>query len=157
MGKFNFDAFSKSAPVLDRIIEAYGFGSKIMLAQHFDIALSSLSGRYKRDVLPADMVVQCVVETGVSLEWLDTGNGKMYENQSVDILRVTNYKLIDGEIFLAGDLMVDKVMFGAGLQFHPMQSVCRMAKIITWKIKNTGKFLTGNGWYRLMAGSVSAH
>lgn len=114
MGKFNFDAFSKSAPVLDRIIEAYGFGSKIMLAQHFDMASSSLSGRYKRDVFPADMVVQCVAETGVNLEWLATGKGKMYENQSVDILRVINHKLVDGEIFEAGDLMIDKVIFGAG-------------------------------------------
>lgn len=106
--------FSKSGPVLDRMIEAYGFSSKLMLAQHFDMASSSLSGRYKRDIFPADLVVQCMAETGVSLEWLSTGKGKMYENQAaLDILRITNYKMIDGELFEAGDLMIDKVMFGA--------------------------------------------
>ena len=114
MGKFHLDTFSKSGPVLDRMIEAYGFSSKLMLAQHFDMASSSLSGRYKRDIFPADMVVQCMAETGVTLEWLATGKGKMYENQSVDILRVTNHKLIDGDMFTAGDLMIDKVIFGAG-------------------------------------------
>lgn len=115
MGKFHLDMFSKSGPVLDRMIEAYGFSSKLMLAQHFDMASSSLSGRYKRDIFPADLVVQCMAETGVSLEWLSTGKGKMYENQAaLDILRITNYKMIDGELFEAGDLMIDKVMFGAG-------------------------------------------
>ncbi|STQ42846.1 Bacteriophage CI repressor helix-turn-helix domain [Ewingella americana] len=42
----NFDA--DSAPVLDRVIEAYGFTQKMQLAEHLDMAASSLSSRYKR-------------------------------------------------------------------------------------------------------------
>ncbi len=114
MGIFNFQPSDDNTGVLNRIIEAYGFSSKLMLAEHFDMAASSLSGRYRRPGFPADMVVRCMAETGVTLEWLTTGKGKMYENQSVDILRVTNHKLIDGDMFTAGDLMIDKVIFGAG-------------------------------------------
>lgn len=114
MSQFKLVMDGDSAPVLDRIIEAYGFGSKIMLAEHFDMAASSVSARYRRGGFPADLVVQCMAETGVTLEWLATGKGRMYENQSADILRLTNHKLIDGEVFQAGELMVDKVMFGAG-------------------------------------------
>lgn len=115
MGIFSFQPSDDNTGVLDRIIEAYGFSSKLMLAEHFDMAASSLSGRYRRHGFPADMVVRCMAETGVSLEWLTTGKGKKYESQAVpDILRITNYKMIDGELFEAGDLMIDKVMFGAG-------------------------------------------
>lgn len=115
MSQFKLVMDGDSAPVLDRIIEAYGFGSKIMLAEHFDMAASSVSARYRRGGFPADLVVQCMAETGVTLEWLATGKGKMYESQaSLDILRITNYKMIDGNLFEAGDLMIDKVMFGAG-------------------------------------------
>ncbi|MEQ5431935.1 tyrosine-type recombinase/integrase [Providencia huaxiensis] len=72
MGKFNLEMFGESAPVLGRIIETYGFSSKLMLAQHFEMASSSLAGRYKRDNFPADLVVRCVAETGA--RWSEAEN-----------------------------------------------------------------------------------
>ncbi|HCM9038376.1 TPA: helix-turn-helix domain-containing protein, partial [Salmonella enterica subsp. enterica serovar Paratyphi B] len=68
MATFKLDFDVDSAPVLDRVIEAYGFTSKLMLAQHLDIAASSLSSRYKRGGFPSDIVVRCVAETGANLE-----------------------------------------------------------------------------------------
>ncbi|HFK8542076.1 TPA: phage repressor protein CI [Proteus mirabilis] len=115
MGKFNLEMFGDSAPVLDRIIEAYGFSSKIMLAQHFEMASSSLAGRYKRDNFPADLVVRCMAETGVNLEWLATGQGKKFDNQELDILRLQKYKIIDGKEFNADRVMYDKVLFKQGV------------------------------------------
>ncbi|MTC40027.1 phage repressor protein [Providencia alcalifaciens] len=117
MGKFHLEMFGESAPVLDRIIEAYGFGSKLMLAQHFEMASSSLAGRYKRDNFPADLVVRCVAETGVSLEWLATGQGKKFDHEELDVLRLKKYKIIDGEEFEAGIAMFDKVLFKQGTPF----------------------------------------
>lgn len=76
MARFRIDPSTDSAPVLDRVIEAYGFTQKMQLAEHLDIAASSLSSRYKRGGLPADIMVKCMAETGVSLEWLVTGSGK---------------------------------------------------------------------------------
>jgi phage repressor protein C with HTH and peptisase S24 domain len=117
MGKFHLEMFGESAPVLDRIIEAYGFSSKLMLAQHFEMASSSLAGRYKRDNFPADLVVRCVAETGASLEWLATGQGKMFDDEELDVLRLPKFKIIDGEKFNAGMAMFDKVLFKQGVPF----------------------------------------
>ncbi|MBS0859914.1 phage repressor protein CI [Providencia rettgeri] len=117
MGKFHLEMFGESAPVLDRIIEAYGFSSKLMLAQHFEMASSSLAGRYKRDNFPADLVVRCVAETGASLEWLATGQGKMFDDEELDVLRLPKFKIIDGEQFNAGMAMFDKVLFKQGVPF----------------------------------------
>ncbi|MDF3618646.1 helix-turn-helix domain-containing protein, partial [Enterobacter hormaechei] len=38
--------------MLDRVIQAYGFNTKLALAEHLDIASSSLANRYKRDLFP---------------------------------------------------------------------------------------------------------
>lgn len=117
MGKFHLEMFGESAPVLDRIIEAYGFSSKLMLAQHFEMASSSLAGRYKRDNFPADLVVRCVAETGANLEWLAIGQGKMFDEEELDVLRLPKFKVIDGEQFNAGMAMFDKVLFKQGVPF----------------------------------------
>lgn len=117
MGIFAFQPSEDNTQVLDRIIEAYGFSSKIMLAEHFEMAASSLSGRYRRPGFPADMVVRCMAETGVTLEWLVTGKGKKFDNEELDILRLPKYKLIDGEEFEADIVMFDKILFKQGVPF----------------------------------------
>ncbi|CNI01213.1 CI repressor [Yersinia aldovae] len=114
MAKFKLDINTDGAAVLDRIIAAYGFSSKIMLAQHFDIAASSLSSRYKRGGFPADFAVMCMAETGVTLEWLATGEGKMFDDSQTDIFKIRKEKLIDGRIYEAGYLMFDKTFFLPG-------------------------------------------
>ncbi|CEE93543.1 Repressor protein CI [Xenorhabdus nematophila str. Anatoliense] len=123
MGKFHLEMFSESAPILDRIIEAYGFSSKLMLAQHFDMASSSLAGRYKRDNFPADLVVRCAAETGVNLEWLATGQGKMFADDELDIMKLPNHKLIDGKLYQSGYAMFDKIMFTVGVPL-PADPIC---------------------------------
>lgn len=111
MGKFHLEMVGDSAPVLDRIIEAYGFSSKIMLAQHLEMASSSLAGRYKREIFPADLVVRCVAETGANLEWLATGNGKPFDYEKLDNLKIPNFCLKDGQLILSDHIMFDKVIF----------------------------------------------
>ncbi|WP_373963094.1 phage repressor protein CI [Kosakonia sacchari] len=112
---FKIDFEGDSAPVLDRIIDAYGFTSKLMLAQHFDMAASSLSGRYRRGGFPSDMAVRCMAETGVSLEWLATGQGKKFNDDQLDIMKLPRKKLVDGQLYESGYVMFDKVLFRAGL------------------------------------------
>lgn len=114
MPKFDFDPNTDAGAVLDRIMEAYGFSSKLLLANHFEMAASSLSSRYKRAIFPADMVIKCVSETGASLEWLSTGRGKMFgDNNLSDILKLNNFKIIDGKLFHSDYLIIDKVIFSA--------------------------------------------
>ncbi|MBE3286623.1 phage repressor protein CI [Enterobacter cloacae complex sp. P31C] len=123
MSKFPFTQAGNSAEVLDRIIDAYGFGSKLALADHFKMASSSLSGRYRRDNFPADMVVQCCAETGVSLEWLATGQGKKFDDEQLDLLKFPKKKLVDGQLYNSGFVMFDKVFFKAGNPL-PSDPIC---------------------------------
>ncbi|EAQ5739968.1 phage repressor protein [Salmonella enterica] len=123
MSKFSFTQSGNSAEVLDRIIDAYGFSSKLALADHFDMASSSLSGRYRRDNFPADMVVQCCAETGVSLEWLATGQGKKFDDEQLDIMKFSKKKLVDGQLYDSGFVMFDKVFFKAGTPL-PADPIC---------------------------------
>ncbi|BBJ61564.1 helix-turn-helix domain-containing protein [Enterobacter asburiae] len=115
MGKFSYGQISHSSEVLDRVINAYGFTSKLMLADHFGMASSSLAGRYKRGGFPADMVVRCVAETGASLEWLATGQGRKFDDEELDIIKMPRRKIVDGLLYDAGMYMLDKVSFLPGV------------------------------------------
>ncbi|EQB1746944.1 MULTISPECIES: phage repressor protein CI [Citrobacter] len=123
MARFRIDPSTDSAPVLDRVIEAYGFTQKMQLAEHLDMAASSLSSRYKRGGLPADIMVKCMAETGVNLEWLVTGSGKKFEHDELDILKMPRKKLVDGQLFDSGHVMFDKIFFRAGTPL-PSDPIC---------------------------------
>ena len=123
MGKFKINLDVDSTPVLNRVIEAYGFTQKLQLAEHLDMAASSLSSRYKRGVFPADIVVKCISETGANLEWLATGIGKKFENDELDILKMPRKKLVDGQLFDSGYAMFDKIFFRAGTPL-PSDPIC---------------------------------
>ncbi|MGH1606226.1 phage repressor protein CI [Yersinia proxima] len=97
--------------VLDRIIEAYGFTSKIDYCNHLNVSASSLSMRYKRNIFPSDLAIRCIAETGVNLEWLVTGAGRKFDDGQLDIFKIPKKKLIDGQLFDANYLMFDKAFF----------------------------------------------
>lgn len=130
------DFHGESAPILDRVIEAYGFTSKLTLAQHFNMAASSLSGRYRRGGFPADIVVQCMAETGVSLAWLATGQGKKFDDESLDVLKFPHKKLIDGQLYDSGYVMFDKVMFLPGVPL-PENPICVIDEKMQYIIDQT--------------------
>ncbi|HHU0623633.1 TPA: phage repressor protein CI [Enterobacter bugandensis] len=123
MSKFSFEQIGHSSDVLDRVVDAYGFTSKLQLADHFDMASSSLSARFKRGIFPADMVVRCVAETGASLEWLATGQGRKFDDEELDILKMPRRKIVDGLIYDAGMYMLDKVSFLPGVPL-PTSPIC---------------------------------
>ncbi|MGE6980753.1 phage repressor protein CI [Kluyvera intermedia] len=123
MSKFSFEQIGHSSDVLDRVVDAYGFTSKLQLAAHFDMASSSLSARFKRGIFPADMVVRCVAETGASLEWLATGQGRKFDDEELDILKMPRRKIVDGLIYEAGMYMLDKISFLPGVPL-PTSPVC---------------------------------
>lgn len=72
----SIDFNSGGAKVLDRIIQAYGFKSKVEYSNYLGTSAASLSIRYRRDLFPSDLVVKCMDETGATLEWLATGEGE---------------------------------------------------------------------------------
>ena len=123
MSTFKINLDVDSTPILNRVIEAYGFTQKLQLAEHLDMAASSLSSRYKRGVFPADIVVKCIAETGVNLEWLATGEGKKFNDNELDILKFPRKKLVDGHLYDSGYVMFDKVLFRAGVPL-PTDPIC---------------------------------
>ncbi|CAI0922887.1 phage repressor protein CI [Serratia quinivorans] len=97
--------------VLDRVLEAYGFKMKVQLADHLGIASSSMAMRYKRDIFPADIVVRCMLETGVTLEWITTGKGKKFESGETSALNITRQKLVNRQLHDFGSILFDAGMF----------------------------------------------
>lgn len=152
MLKIDFDG--ESAPVLDRILEAYGFTSKLALAQHFNLAASSLSGRYRRGGFPADLVVQCMAETGVSLEWLATGSGRKFDNDELDILKLSRQKLVDGQLYDSGYAMLDKVFFRAGIPL-PTDPFCLLDEDAQYIVDRKYNEIFDGEWLVNIEGKIS--
>ena len=60
---------------IHRLMAAYDFKSRQQLCDHLGASKSTMANRYLRDSFPAEWVIQCALETGVSLLWLTTGQG----------------------------------------------------------------------------------
>ncbi|HDL7773974.1 TPA: phage repressor protein CI [Yersinia enterocolitica] len=102
---------------IDRMLEAYGFSTKQALCEQLGISASTLANRYLRDTFPADLVIQCALETGASLRWLTTGEGAMYENaKQLDIVQIPRQKLLDGKLYDSNFYMFDKAFLPDGLK-----------------------------------------
>ncbi|WP_240023473.1 phage repressor protein CI [Serratia marcescens] len=99
--------------VLDRICEAYGFSQKIQLANHFDIASSSLSNRYTRGAISYDFAAHCALETGANLRWLLTGEGEAFVNnrESSDTKRIDEFTLSEEILKSDKQLSIDAQFF----------------------------------------------
>ncbi len=99
--------------VLDRICEAYGFSQKIQLANHFDIASSSLSNRYTRGAISYDFAAHCALETGANLRWLLTGEGEAFVNnrESSDAKRIDGFTLSEEILKSDNQLSIDAQFF----------------------------------------------
>lgn len=99
--------------VLDRICEAYGFSQKIQLANHFDIASSSLSNRYTRGAISYDFAAHCALETGANLRWLLTGEGEAFVNnkESNDTNRIDEFTLSEEILKSDKQLSIDAQFF----------------------------------------------
>ncbi|HEY3982702.1 phage repressor protein CI [Cedecea sp.] len=154
MARFRIDPGTDSAPVLDRVIEAYGFTQKMQLAEHLDMAASSLSSRYKRGGLPADIMLKCMAETGVSLEWLATGSGKKFESDELDIMKFARKKLVDGQLYDSGRVMFDKVFFRAGVPL-PANPLCVEDEKAQYIIDQTFAEVYDGEWLVVIEGKTS--
>lgn len=155
MNKFSIEQISHSSEVLDRIIDAYGFSSKLKLAEHFGMASSSLAGRYKRGGFPADMVVRCVAETGVNLEWLSTGDGSKYgSGEEINTLKICTNKIVDGQLQKAESLLIDKNIFKQN-DLLPQKPACVIDSLATYIIEKEFSEIYDGEWLVEIEGKAS--
>lgn len=78
MSRVTMGANSGGREAIERLQKAYGLKTKLALSEQLEVSKSTMSNRLLRDSFPADWVIQCALETGVSLLWLTTGHGEMY-------------------------------------------------------------------------------
>ncbi|HFF8985038.1 phage repressor protein CI [Serratia marcescens] len=101
---------------IERMVEAYGFSTRQALCEQLGVSKSTLATRYMRDSFPSDWVIQCTLETGVSLRWLTTGQGVMYEDARGDILEIPRKKIIEGKLFESNYYIFDKAFLPVDLK-----------------------------------------
>lgn len=95
---------------IDRIIQAYGFRSRQALCDHLGVSKSTMANRVMRDSFPADWIIICALQTGVSLHWLTSGEGPMFEDGKSDAIALSRFVLEEGKMIKSGYLMFDKTM-----------------------------------------------
>lgn len=98
--------------VLDRICQVYGFTQKIQLANHFNIAASTLQNRYTRGNVSYDFAAFCALETGVNIKWILTGQGpKKDEEYSKSSYNLQTFTLSEGRLTENGVLNIAPELF----------------------------------------------
>lgn len=112
------DSNFNNEELLNRICEVYGFTQKIQLANHFNIAASSLQNRYTRGNMSYDFAVHCALETGVNLKWLMTGEGEknLSSKEEKSSAELPLFTLSDGRLTNIGSLNIDTQLFGKQLR-----------------------------------------
>lgn len=103
--ELDFSQGGKAA--IERLVEAYGFSSRQALADHLGISKSTLANRYMRDTFPADWIIQCALETGVSLRWLSTAQGPAQIDEKSQIKSLNKEILDNGKLSVLGYLLFD--------------------------------------------------
>ena len=108
--------------VLRRIMDAYGFTLQKQLGDLLDIPSGTMSAWVRREHFPGDIVIVCALDTGVSLYWLATGNGSMYEQKTEDaaalpigLKQITKYSIQTGQLSESGAWFCDETLIEAGV------------------------------------------
>lgn len=99
---------------IHRLLAAYGFSSRQQLCDHLNASKSTMANRYLRDSFPAEWVIQCALETGVSLLWLTTGQGGQQDNNESDNINSENPKKISHLIEIVSP-QIDRATLTNGL------------------------------------------
>lgn len=93
-----------------RMVEAYGVNTRQAVCEKLGVSKSTMASRFMRDIFPAEWIIQCAFDTGVSLKWLVTGDGDKYENEFFDAVKVPQIKLIGDQVHQSGYQIFDKAM-----------------------------------------------
>lgn len=107
------DTHLEPIEILDRICDIYGFTQKIQLANYLDISASSLQNRYTRGTISYDYAAICSLDTGASLKWLLTGEGKKFEHDTSKKTQIEyeEFTLSEGKLHEEEFLSIDPHLF----------------------------------------------
>lgn len=104
------DFNSGGKKVIERLVEAYGFTTRQALCDHLGVSKSTMATRYMRDIFPADWVLQCVMETDVSIDWLVSGSGELSTRNENPLINMETHDLKNGVSTIIGNYKVDPAL-----------------------------------------------
>ncbi|MGC0916027.1 phage repressor protein CI [Pantoea agglomerans] len=100
--------------ILDRILKSYGVSSRPELAELLKIPLPTIQNWVARQSLPGDYIVQCALDTGVSLRWLVNGELANVSSDGVRHPSLKGKKLHDTMLANGGRAVLDRIMHAYG-------------------------------------------
>ncbi|WP_333881206.1 phage repressor protein CI [Atlantibacter hermannii] len=116
---------------INRLIKAYNFTSRQQLCDHLSVSKSTMANRYLRDSFPAEWVIQCALETGVSLLWLATGQGDKIDGaghkESFDFVNARNIKPLSEVVAPK----IDKAILNSGVLIEDGKAILDSSLIPT--------------------------
>ncbi|MFP1727672.1 phage repressor protein CI [Lonsdalea quercina] len=129
--------------VLRRILDAYGFSMQKDLAELLDISSGTISTWIKRGYFPGDVVVSCALDTGVSLRWLATGKGDMFEvptqgAATTKAISIPKQKLESGVLSDAGEWQMDAALSAVDKRFLVFIDGVSHSWLVNTDVKNVG-------------------
>lgn len=92
---------------IERLVKAYGFSTRQALCDHLGVSKSALAKRYMRDTFPSDWVIQCALETVLSVNWLGFGIGDIVEKAISEVFKLPKFRLNQGILGEAGECVWD--------------------------------------------------
>lgn len=102
--------------IIDRIMEAYGFTTKLALCKHLGVSQSTLANRYLRDTISADWVIICHIETGANMDWLLSGSGAAFSQANkASLTQMKFYSLENGKLIPLQDFVISNSALPNGL------------------------------------------
>nr|WP_279077478.1 phage repressor protein CI [Hafnia alvei] len=108
--KSRYDPNHGGQDAVKRILEAYGFKTRTELSEHTGISTSTFGTWWRRDFYPAQVMVWCALETGVSLKWLATGDGPKFESAKDEASPLKKYQLDKGKLVEDGYIILDNAL-----------------------------------------------
>ena len=144
--------------VLSRIIEAYGFKTQKELGEHLNISSGTISTWVRREYFPGDVVITCALDTGVSLEWLATGE---MSTASQEETAASGIPIVSKKILLAGKLdddgfcYIDQSFIPDGVNLESLNLV-RSGKS-SWLIEMGVNELSNGSWLLDIDGTLDVY
>lgn len=126
-------------PVIARMMETYGFTMRKQLQDHLGLGNGTVSTWSTRDFFPGKEIIQIVLEKGVSLRWLATGEGDMYDKNTDNItgtsrlIELKSYKLEDGFLTELENVFIERNLLEIELKDSMLISFNKQKLIIEKK------------------------
>ncbi|MGV8925279.1 MAG: phage repressor protein CI [Ewingella sp.] len=144
--------------VLQRVMDAYGFATQKELSEYLGISTGTISTWVRREYFPGDVVIACSLDTGVSLEWLATGE-MITESQEAPV--TSGIPTISKKILLAGKLdddgfcHIDRSFVPDGVNLDSLNYV-RSGKS-SWLIEMGVNELSNGSWLLDIDGTLDVY